>query len=64
MDPNDTLLELRNKLADRRLDLDINNMYHAWFVETIAEHFQALDDWLSNGGFLPNDWKPKGGPVG
>ena len=25
----------------------------------MAEAFEALDQWLSNGGFLPYEWQPR-----
>jgi hypothetical protein len=43
MDPNVTLTALRD--AIRVGDL-----------EAVTEHFQALDGWLSRGGFKPLDW--------
>lgn len=49
MDPNETLAELR-KLAARLLDTG------GW-PDDMAEKFQALDEWLSKGGFLPTDWQ-------
>ena len=27
------------------------------YVVEIAEQFQALDEWIINGGFLPKDWE-------
>ena len=29
------------------------------FLSYFAEHFEALDTWLKNGGFPPADWKKK-----
>lgn len=46
-DPNEVLAHAR------RL---INKKEHA------TEHFRVLDDWITNGGDLPEDWKP-GPPV-
>lgn len=31
-------------------------------AERLAEHFTALDDWISTGGFLPAAWRPAGAP--
>lgn len=50
MDPNETLRRLR-ELAERELNApDPDNA--DW-----AEWFQALDEWISRGGFLPDAWK-------
>lgn len=43
MDPNKTLTDLRAALEDDDL-------------ETSFELFDALDRWLSTGGFKPADW--------
>jgi hypothetical protein len=42
MDPNTTLEELRELIANGFYDLDV-------------DRFEALDQWLSRGGFLPAD---------
>lgn len=43
MDPNATLTELRDMIQGTE-DPDL------------IEKFEALDGWLSKGGFLPRDW--------
>lgn len=51
MDPNTALSEIRSKilhLSDRHSTIDP--------VE-IAYQFEALDEWLSKGGFLPDAWR-------
>lgn len=48
MDPNATLRRLRELCA-------LDNC-HLFAVE-IADLFEALDEWISKGGFLPEDWK-------
>jgi hypothetical protein len=48
MDPNETLQMLRQLAADARA----SEGYEPW-----ASAFEVLDDWISNGGFLPDDWK-------
>lgn len=61
MDPNITLEELR-RLSDHILtmtdaentepDVDIG-----WEdARSLAEYVQALDGWISRGGFLPAEW--------
>lgn len=69
MDPNTTLRELREALRD----LGKAPSPHDWrhddpaavtsgqlltAAHEVAEHGQALVDWLDRGGFLPNDWTP------
>ena len=44
MDPDETLNQLREKMKGN-------------FIESeTRELWEALDDWLSRGGFPPNDW--------
>ena len=60
MDPNVCLEELR-KLAKLILDPPgyVSNDTQATRGERLAELAQALDGWLSKGGFLPKDWERK-----
>ena len=51
MDPNKTLADLREYIAASK-ECDDGEI-----LDKIAELFEALDDWLRNGGFLPEDWK-------
>lgn len=54
MDPNKTLNELRKVMAEIRRTPQSDE------ADEAAELFQALDDWITRGGFLPKDWnKPK-----
>lgn len=50
MDPNATLEELR------RLIEGTKSAERDTLAEEIADRFEALDQWLSNGGFLPDAW--------
>ena len=50
MDPNETLATLRNLSRETMLGNSVDYM-------DLAEAFQALDSWLSNGGFLPKVWE-------
>jgi hypothetical protein len=52
MDPNEALKELI-RLADRIMD---DHWLDAQEQEEFAAHFQALDDWIRSGGFLPTAW--------
>ena len=52
MDPNKTLEDLRAELA----------WLHGETTDTpdpeyVLDLFEALDQWLSQGGFLPADWQ-------
>lgn len=50
MDPNAALANLREAVDAYNLDNDMDAM------ERVVEHFEALDDWLAKGGFLPTAW--------
>jgi hypothetical protein len=57
MDPNTALSRLRfltesilSQVEDGVADWD--NM------QEMAQQFEALDEWMSKGGFLPTDWHP------
>lgn len=60
MDPNETLVSIRAltakiiELSDKDdEDLAIEGL-------ELAEAAQALDEWLTKGGFLPSAWKASG----
>lgn len=57
MDPNETLKILRElsayALAPEPWDDSIDAGETAI---QLAEHFQALDEWIQRGGFLPAGW--------
>ncbi|MFD7161410.1 hypothetical protein ACFV9C_42965 [Kribbella sp. NPDC059898] len=48
MDPNETLAMIR-ALVSSQLELECGG--------ELAELVQALDEWMSGGGFLPHDWQ-------
>lgn len=58
MDPNEAL---KNSREAARLILDSpgSAVDDAVQGQTLAEAFDALDQWLSKGGFLPDDWKTR-----
>lgn len=56
MDPNAALAALREQAAALTADGDYAD---AQDVEAFVEQFQALDEWLSKGGFLPSAWAPE-----
>ena len=51
MDPEEVLRRLRALAADA-----IESEEHGAIISEAHELFQALDEWLTNGGFLPADW--------
>ena len=57
MDPNETLAELRE--AFRKADEAArhgNDAKTGLYYGAAAAHFEALDDFLTRGGFPPVDW--------
>lgn len=48
MDPNEALQELR-EIIEQGIDIDS--------ADRVEELFQALDEWLSTGGFFPYAWE-------
>lgn len=55
MDPNETLKQLRDAIKavtnpDSEDRLGVRRTYDLIYA------FEALDEWLSKGGFLPDDW--------
>ena len=64
MDPNETLKRLRLLLSTgyhaRKLFSKETTYQQGLFDHILEceELFQALDQWLSKGGFLPTSWRP------
>lgn len=54
MDPDVTLDWLRNELKPELLDME-GDAKIEW--DAVIQLFQALDEWLSKGGFLPKAWR-------
>lgn len=52
MDPDIILAELRELAEDYR-----HGAVTEAAIETVIERFEALDGWLSKGGFLPFNWR-------
>lgn len=65
MDPDEALKKLRESAA--RVQEVFDNYVRNRFdplegaAETLLTYAQALDDWLSKGGFLPADWNKNRG---
>lgn len=57
MDPNETLATLRNLSRETMLGNSVDTALAGYLAMDLAEAFQALDSWLSNGGFLPKVWE-------
>lgn len=54
MDPNQALQDARKALAEYNQAADQeNSLAQAEAAEQLASAFQALDQWLAKGGFLP-----------
>lgn len=54
MDPNETLRQLREmvtEILDEGSEDDSTER-----EDEFAQLFQALDEWVSKGGFLPRNW--------
>lgn len=49
MDPNEALRQIRAAIDDW-------NEYEICDVESLITLVEGLDNWISGGGFLPNDW--------
>lgn len=49
MDPNATLEQIRRLFSD-------TDTWDGLTLAEVKEHFEALDQWLSRGGFLPAAW--------
>jgi hypothetical protein len=57
MDPQAALNYARKAASGVLDDMDHERATDPDDVQRLAESFQALDHWLSRGGFLPSDWK-------
>ena len=59
MDPNQALAAARHASANFTVGTDTNAPTEDLlrFAATLAEHFDALDEWISDGGFLPAAWQ-------
>lgn len=65
MDPNETLRALRALVgrvnepdwdAEAMDDADLGSLWASLAMD-LAEHIEALDDWLTKGGFPPEAWQ-------
>lgn len=51
----ESILEALDVDEDAGDEVDIESVRHD--AERLAELVQALDQWISRGGFLPKDWR-------
>lgn len=58
MDPSNALQEARRYTELARLQIDAGNYGSAAdLAEKAMELYASLDEWMTCGGFLPNQWK-------
>lgn len=57
MDPNETLRQIRQAIqrANAVTGAYSQDEFHAEMA-SVPELFEALDEWIQSGGFLPADW--------
>jgi hypothetical protein len=55
MDPNETLKQIRELLTEWWRCGDREEEYSV--LVNIVDKIEALDDWITSGGFLPADWQ-------
>ncbi len=60
MDPDAALAELRELLRSMASYEGKDAFYLAGVAEEANEKFNALDEWIKKGGFLPKDWRKDG----
>lgn len=44
----------------KQMRVDSNPAIRVAHAAELAEHFEALDEWLAKGGYLPTRWAPPG----
>ncbi len=57
MDPNATLATLRNAIIQMDAAESSADLSYQIAAEELRDAAEALDDWLSKGGFLPDAWQ-------
>ncbi len=58
MDPNELLNDIRNLMGEEQ-ELDgvfLNRDRTRGLLSDLAARMDDLDEWLTKGGFLPDDW--------
>lgn len=65
MDPNELLAELRRMVLEMQQSRDEDDEGSmADIGASFADKFTDLDNWITNGGFLPHDWMDRTPPDG
>lgn len=59
MDPNAALNNIREAVGELRQQDDDGVLDGTSQVGFLLESFEALDEWLTKGGFLPEAWREK-----
>lgn len=59
MDPNAILAQIRAVINLVRDDETARTLDAYAELEKITDEAEALDEWLSGGGFLPTEWERK-----
>lgn len=59
MDPNANLQEQRRLTAELQNEIDNLGRPDAVKVDRLLALVEALDTWITKGGFLPKDWERK-----
>jgi hypothetical protein len=59
MDPNETLAQIRNYRWRVEMAIDAGTNFEDLqeLAAGLAERVDALDNWIRNGGFLPDAWR-------
>jgi len=61
MDPNEALRSFREHVKNAREAT--TNETHMREMALAIENAEALDEWLTKGGFQPDDWQASGNPT-
>lgn len=56
MDPDTALAHIRWLMSDEGLKSYAGQGWSAYAAD-LMQHVEALDGWITRGGFLPKDWK-------
>lgn len=57
MDPDEALTEMRIAIAKLRAQLG-GGPDEEELAQAVLDTWEALDGWMSRGGYRPEDWKP------
>lgn len=59
MDPDTTLAQIRELIADQQTHNELNDTD----TDRLVELIDSLDEWLTKGGFLPTEWNALRSPL-